>query len=105
MFYQKRMTSGTMLSQTRNLYGLRNRQNVVRSHSYNFHHIQSITTPSILSILHLILLLCVLSDEEDMCHDALSDSQLVRASELVEPGTFSFLLICLSYMMAHWYQL
>src|SRR6218665_3932731 len=57
MFYQKRTTSGTMLSQTHNLYGLRNRQNVVRSHSYNFHHIQSITTPSILSILHLILLL------------------------------------------------
>src|SRR6218665_3756983 len=49
---------------------------------------------------------CVLSDEEeDMWHDALSDSQLVRASELVEPGTFSFLLICLSCMVAHWYQL
>src|SRR6218665_2877249 len=52
-----------------------------------------------------ITVVCVLSDEEDMCHDALSDSQLVRASELVEPGTFSFLLLCLNDMMAHWYQL
>src|SRR6218665_523495 len=102
VFYQMRRTCGMMLSQTHSLYVHRNRQNVVRSHSYNFHHIQSITTPSILSILHLILLLCVLSDEEDMCHGALSDSQLVRASELVEPGTFSFLLICLSCMVAHW---
>src|SRR6218665_2467973 len=102
VFYQMRRTCGMMLSQTHSLYVHRNRQNVVRSHSYNFQHIQSITTPSILSILHLILLLCVLSDEEDMCHDALSDSQLVRASELVEPGTFSFLLICLNDMVAHW---
>src|SRR6218665_3920976 len=52
-----------------------------------------------------ITVVCVLSDEEDMWHDALSDSQLVRASELVEPGTFSFLLLCLSCMVAHWYQL
>src|SRR6218665_2063358 len=94
VFYQmRRRTCGMMLSQTHSLYVHRNRQNVVRSQSYNFHHIQSITTPSILSILHLILLLCVLSDEENMCHDALSDSQLVRASELVEPGTFSFAIM------------
>src|SRR6218665_2597142 len=50
-----------------------------------------------------ITVVCVLSDEEDMWHDALSDSQLVRASELVEPGTFSFLLLCLSYMVAYWH--
>src|SRR6218665_3473025 len=72
VFYQKRTTSGTMLSQTRNLYGHRNRQNVVRSHSYNFHHIQSITTPSILSIFHLILLLCVFYQMRKTCAMTLS---------------------------------
>src|SRR6218665_1414386 len=72
MFYQKKTTSGTMLSQTRNLYALRNRQNVVRSHSYNFHHIQSITTPSILSILPLILLLCVFYQMRRTCGMMLS---------------------------------
>lgn len=35
----------------------------------------------------------VLSDEYDIWHDALSDSQLVRTLELVEPGTFSFILL------------
>src|SRR6218665_365930 len=40
-----------------------------------------------------ITVVCVLSDEEDMWHDALSDSQLVRASDLVEPGTFSFAIM------------
>src|SRR6218665_1754766 len=74
MFYQKRTTSGTMLSQTRNLYGLRNRQNVVCSHSYNFHPIQSITTPSILSILHLILLMCVFYQMRRTCGMMLSQT-------------------------------
>src|SRR6218665_3024094 len=33
-----------------------------------------------------ITVVCVLSEKEDMWHDALSDPQLVRASDLVEPG-------------------
>jgi len=34
-----------------------------------------------------------------MWHDALSDSQLVRASDLVEPGTFSFVIMYKLYVM------
>jgi len=36
-------------------------------------------------------MLYVLSDEDDIWHDALSDSQLVRASESAERGTFPLL--------------
>jgi len=49
------------------------------------------TIPMILYILHLILLLYVLPEKDDIWHDALSDSQIVRASELVEPGTLPIL--------------
>src|SRR6218665_201630 len=99
MFYQKRTSSETMLTQTRSLYGLRNFQNLVPSNSYNFYLMCSIIVLQIIFISHLTLLLSVLSDEDDIWHDALSDSQLVRASELVDPGTFSFILslvLCLN---------
>src|SRR6218665_1153807 len=73
VFYQKRMTSGTMLSQTRNLYGLRNRQNTVPNLIISSYTINS---NDLLYFVSDITVVCVLSDEEDMWHDALSDSQL-----------------------------
>src|SRR6218665_2395913 len=88
VFYQKRTTSGTMLSQTRNLYRLRNRQNTVRYQSYNF--ISYNNYNYFIYFVSDITVVCVLPEKDDIWHDALSDSQLVRASDLVEPGTFSF---------------
>src|SRR6218665_703004 len=40
---------------------------------------------------YLILPLYVLTEKDDIWHDALSDSQLVRASESAERGTFPLL--------------
>src|SRR6218665_3209101 len=97
MFYQKRTTSGTMLrlaACTR--FGIGRTWYVPTLRIFILYNYNS---NDLIYFASDITVVCVLSDEEDMWHDALSDSQLVRASELVEPGTFSFAIMYKFYVM------